>query len=140
MQTKHGVKREGRSDPSAQGVKRKEEGDRQGKAAENQHILLARCQAVDAQTVVEIFFEAAGLFPGAYVAEGPHLAAAHRAAEAGGVQILKRCARCDAQFAHPLGRVVDKATTAALEAVVGCVFLDRRFYLWRRLRHWPLRC
>jgi hypothetical protein len=112
-------RRKGRVTGSAQGIKGKEEGDRQGEAAEDQHILLAGGEAIHAKAEVEVLLEAARLVAGTDVLEGPHPAAAHRAAEADRIEILERSAGFDGEFPHPFIRVVNETATAALETVGG---------------------
>ena len=102
---------------SAQGIKGEEKGKGQSHAAEDQHIFLTWCEAIDPKAVVEVFLESAGLRGRANISEGAHLAAAHRTAETNGVEVFKGCARIDSKLFHPFGGVVHIATAATLKAM-----------------------
>ena len=112
----------------AERVKGEEEGEGQGKAAEDQHVFLPRGHAIDPDAEVEVFLKSTGFFAGADVTKCRFTTAAHRTAEPSGVQIFKGRSGLDPNLLHPFIWVIDISTAAALEAVGAWIALWSGLY------------
>ena len=102
---------------SAQGIKGQEKGEAEGKAAEDQNILLPRRHPVHPKAVIEILVESTGLGTWTDVAEGGHLAATDGAAKSERVEILEGCAGFNPNLLDPFVGVVDVAAAATFKTV-----------------------
>lgn len=112
---------------SAQGIKRKEEGKAQSKAPEDQNVFLAGGHAIDAKTVIEVFFKTACFATGTNVPKCGYFAAANGTTKTERVKIAERCAGINPNFFDTFFRVIDVAATAAFESVGRWIGFSRCF-------------